>query len=431
MKSKLFFLAVAILGMVNTNNAQHKCISQDLYKQHLLQNPALAQYAQNAEVQTQHYVSKNIFDKHRKTRAIRYIPTVVHIIHRGEAIGTGSNISDAQVISQITALNKDFRLLNTDSLLPSHPFWNYTADCEIQFCLALRKVDGSPTNGINRVNMNGPVNGWDENGVDNTIKPTITWDDTKYLNIWVVKFDPSLGLLGYATFPGMSGQGLVINYTNFGTVGAVIAPYNKGRTATHEIGHYLNLYHIWGDDDNDDGVCQANECSGDDYVSDTPLQCEANYGCPNFPSVTCNNGVNGDMYMNYMDYSDDNCMNMFTFGQKARMLATLTNSRSTLLDATNKSCNWPTSTKDIFNTENNILISPNIVQQSFYINNNTASKINSIEIINTFGQSIKTIRNVYLQNNYSFDISEIACGTYFVKINLDNHVVCTKKITKL
>jgi hypothetical protein len=132
------------------------------------------------------------------------------------------------------------------------------------------------------------------------------------------------GLLGYAQFPGgpAATDGVVILNTAFGSVGTAAAPYNLGRTATHEIGHWLNLRHIWGD---------TEDCSGSDFVDDTPNAQQPNYGKPTFPHVSCNNAPNGDMFMNYMDYVDDDAMVMFTKGQIARMQATLAGPRNSLL----------------------------------------------------------------------------------------------------
>ncbi|MBU3677068.1 MAG: T9SS type A sorting domain-containing protein, partial [Chitinophagaceae bacterium] len=144
------------------------------------------------------------------------------------------------------------------------------------------------------------------------------------------------GLLGYAQFPGGASatDGVVINYTATGNIGTAAAPYNKGRTATHEVGHWLNLYHIWGDD--------GTGCNGSDLVGDTPNQGGPNYGCPTFPKLSCTNGPNGDMHMNYMDYTDDACMYMFTTGQKARVDALFAagGARAALL--TSNGCTPPT-----------------------------------------------------------------------------------------
>ena len=189
------------------------------------------------------------------------------------------------------------------------------ADCQIQFCLASKDPNGNTTTGIRRVKTTKSSFS-DNNYVKYTSKGgDDAWPAADYLNLWVCKL--SGGLLGYAQFPGgkAATDGVVITFTGFGTTGTAQAPYNLGRSATHEIGHWLNLRHIWGDD--------GTKCTGSDLVDDTPNQADENYGCPTFPNVSCNNGPSGDMFVNYMDYTDDRCMFMFTNGQKSRMYATL------------------------------------------------------------------------------------------------------------
>lgn len=273
-----------------------------------------------------------------KTASVVYnIPVIVHVIHNGEAVGSGTNISVAQIQSQIDVLNEDFRKLNADNSNVPAVWTSTSADCEINFCLATIDPNGNtlPTPGINRINRN--TMGWNTppysmSYVDNTIKPVTIWDPNDYLNIWVMNL--SGGLLGYATFPagstltglsapygGPTNDGVVILYDAFGRTGNVSAPYNLGRTATHEVGHWLGLRHIWGD----------SSC-GNDYCSDTPTQQTSNYGCPSGVQVSCSNGPNGDMWMNYMDYTNDACMYMFTNNQKARIQTCMANGtyRSTL-----------------------------------------------------------------------------------------------------
>ncbi|MFM7015242.1 MAG: T9SS type A sorting domain-containing protein, partial [Bacteroidota bacterium] len=236
------------------------------------------------------------------------------------------------------------RKLNADTNLIPSVFAGLATDCEITFCLAQTDPSGQPTTGIDRIDRNSK--GWtappfSQNYVDATIKPNSIWDVNKYLNIWVCPL--SGGLLGYATFPpsstntGLSSpfgtattDGVVIQYNAFGRVGTLDPTYNKGRSATHEIGHWLGLRHIWGD---------AN--CGTDYCTDTPTQSASNFGCPNFPSVTCSNGPNGDMFMNYMDYTDDPCMYMFTPNQKTRMVTTLTHTPFRVNLAASNRCNPP------------------------------------------------------------------------------------------
>ena len=245
------------------------------------------------------------------------LPVVVHIVHRAKE----ENISDAQVTSQIKVLNKDFRAMNTDKRNVPAPWNGLVIDANIAFVLADKDPKGQPTSGITRT-----VTSVEEFGADNKMKSKKTggadpWPKDRYLNIWVCKL--SGGLLGYAQFPGgpAATDGVVILHTAFGTGGVTQAPFNKGRTATHEVGHFLGLRHIWGD---------RNDGTGNDFVSDTPRAQEANMGTPTFPHISCDNGPHGDMFMNYMDYVDDRAMFMFTSGQVARMNATLAGPRKKL-----------------------------------------------------------------------------------------------------
>lgn len=288
--------------------------------------------------------------------AVITIPVIVHVIHNGEAVGSGSNISKAQIDSQIEVLNEDFRRTNPDASSTPSAFSSVAADCEIMFCPALVDPQGNTLAepGIDRINRNSkgfttpPYSS--TSYIDNTIKPNTYWDPNNYMNVWVLNLGG--GLLGYAQFPSnstLSGlntnggsattDGVVIGYKYYGSITKVNttqlqqgAPYNKGRTATHEIGHWLGLRHIWGD----------SNC-GNDFCGDTPTSQTSNYGCPNFPKITCSNGPNGDMFMNYMDYSDDGCMNIFTNNQKTRMVTVMNNAtrRSSLKNST--VCNSATS----------------------------------------------------------------------------------------
>jgi hypothetical protein len=245
------------------------------------------------------------------------IPVVVHVVHRTAE----ENISDAQVNSQIKALNRDFRAKNADKSSVPGGWKSLVTDTNIQFALATKDPGGKKTAGITRtattVASFAPDNGVKAKktgGVD-------PWPTDRYMNLWACNLGS--GLLGYAQFPGgpAATDGVVILYTAFGTQGTAKAPYNKGRTATHEVGHFFNLRHIWGD---------RNDCTGNDFVVDTPPAQQANFGKPKFPHITCNNGPDGDMFMNYMDYVDDAAMVMFSTGQVARMNATLAGPRKKL-----------------------------------------------------------------------------------------------------
>lgn len=277
------------------------------------------------------------------------IPVVFHVIHNGAAVGTGLNISDAQVLSQLQVLNEDYRKLNADTASIPAVFSGIKADCEINFCLAQTNPLGGATTGINRINYSTfgtTTPPFQKSYVDATIKPATIWNTNNYLNIWVVPNyrDGVFDLLGHATFPagsglaGLSGpfgtatsDGVVLWYRACGRVGNLDPTYDEGRTATHEVGHWLGLRHIWGD----------SNC-GNDFCADTPIQQAANYGCPTFPQVTCNNGPNGDMHMNFMDYTDDPCMYMFTLNQKTRVQTVMSNSPMRVALSQSTTCNPPT-----------------------------------------------------------------------------------------
>jgi pregnancy-associated plasma protein-A len=245
------------------------------------------------------------------------LPVVVHVVHREEA----ENISDAQVESQIEALNRDYRANNPDTSQVPAPWQSLVTDAKIEFELATKDPDGNPTNGITRTATTVAAFKPDDTVKSKSTGGADPWPTDRYLNIWACRLSASL--LGYAQFPGgpAATDGVVILSSAFGTEGSAKAPFNKGRTATHEVGHFLNLRHIWGD---------MNLCQGDDFVDDTPPAEASNAGKPRFPHVTCNNGPNGDMFMNYMDYVDDEAMCMFTVGQVARMNATLAGPRKKL-----------------------------------------------------------------------------------------------------
>jgi len=265
------------------------------------------------------------------------IPVVVHIVYSTAA----QNISDARVIEQLNVLNTDFAGLNANGSMYGFAS-TLKANCEVQFCLAQRTPTGAATTGIERkqttvssFGTNDAVKFAAQGGLN-------AWDPTKYLNIWVCNLGSSL--LGYAQFPtsGINSTfGVVIQYSAFGVTGAA-SPFNLGGTASHEVGHCFNLYHIWGDD--------GSACTGTDNCGDTPNQAAANTGCPAYPHVTCSNTPTGDMFMNFMDYSNDVCYSNFTPGQKARMqallisgglLASLTTSNG-CVPPTTGSCDPPT-----------------------------------------------------------------------------------------
>lgn len=269
----------------------------------------------------------------RRSDVVR-IPLVMHVLHHTAA----EELSDAQIKSQVAVLNRDFRKLNEDLTRVPEPFRPLVADVRVEFGLAVRDPNGEPTSGIVRRPTPVPVfqaDSLDPNRqileLDQKIKRregggSDAWPRDLYLNVWVCHMDRNP--LGYAQFPGgpADNDGVVIDYKCFGSTGTAEVPFDLGRTATHEIGHWLNLLHIWGDDGQD--------CFGSDEIEDTPNQAGPNQGTPSFPRVTCSNGPHGDLFVNYMDYTDDAGMVMFTEGQAQRMAAALNGPRVSILSST-------------------------------------------------------------------------------------------------
>jgi hypothetical protein len=275
------------------------CASMEVLAAELKDNPSLARKMQENEDQLKRFAA-------RATASAPYngtvnIPVVVNVIYNRNK--PQENISQAQIDSQIAVLNSDFSATNNDRNLIPSAFSNLVSNMDIRFTLAkvVRKSSTKTQWGTGSAMKKSGQGG---------ISPTTP---TQNLNIWVCNIGG--GILGFATFPGgnINIDGVVISPQYFGTTGYVSAPFNKGRTATHEVGHWLNLRHIWGDD--------GTGCTGSDQVADTPNAAGPNYGCPTFPKLSCSNGPTGDLFMNYMDYTDDACMYMFTPGQTQRARA--------------------------------------------------------------------------------------------------------------
>jgi hypothetical protein len=326
---KIILVTISFFFSYSFVSAQQKECGTMEYLEYLkTQDPQLENIMVQNEQALQNWIQTHPTSKSEKgKRTIITIPVVVHVVYSSPA----ENISAAQVLSQIAIFNEDFRRLNADTSDTPSVFAAVGADCEIEFCLATTDPNGNATSGITRTPTSttsfsgGTFNGvnWSNDGVKYTSSGGINaWNTSQYLNIWVC--DVANGLRGYAQFPGgpSSSDGVVVDFTRFGNIGtAAWAPFTI-RTATHEIGHWLNLSHIWGNN-----ILETSNC-GDDYCNDTPTESSSTYGCPTFPYNTysaCNSGANGEMFMNYMDYTD--CRNIFTKDQKARMIATINTSR--------------------------------------------------------------------------------------------------------
>jgi hypothetical protein len=312
------FAALVFALSIHSASAQERCGTK----------PGTTESAARFETWLYQQLKKKRAASNLRTQAPPYtIPVVVHIIHKGEPIGTGSNISDAQVLSQIKVLNQDFQRTNPDRINTPAEFAAVAGSMDITFVLAKRDPEGRASNGIVRVK--GTKNSW--TSADNyQLKSQSNWPSEDYLNIWVCDITD---FLGYAQFPvsnlpGLENSsnnaetdGVVISYAVFGSIDDgnfnLDPDYNKGRTTTHEVSHFFGLKHIWGDDDN--------ECTGTDHVADTPNQAGFTTGCPAHPRSTCNPAV-VSMFQNFLDYTDDRCMNLFTQDQVERMSVVLENS---------------------------------------------------------------------------------------------------------
>jgi hypothetical protein len=342
------------------------------------------------------------------------IPVVVHVLYNGSA----QNISEAQILTQLDILNRDFRRKNADTANTPQHFRSFAADCNITFALAKVNPQGFPTTGIIRKPTN--VTGF---SMDDDIKFSSSggdeaWDSDKYLNIWVGPM--SAGIVGYASAPGSdkNRDGVVIRYNAFGSIGAATPPYNKGRTAVHEVGHWLGLIHIWGD-----LLC------GDDLVDDTPTQQTYTRGCPTGTiTVSCGNAPNGNMYMNYMDLTEDACTNLFTRGQRERM-RTLFNDggpRHALLSSTASSdpgnpppVDIPVDPAD----DKKVRVYPNPAKSSVIVDFGGDESLlgKYVSVFNQYGQML--MYKVITSNRMTLSIGSLASGVYYVKVGDDKTTI--------
>ena len=394
---------------------QH-CSTWERQQAAMLKDPSVLERLKLSEAASFQWILANKDSK--KHAALTVIPVVVHVVYNTNK----QNISKAQVQSQLDILNDDFRRTNQDASNTPAVWSIISEDTNIEFCLATLDPSGNSTDGITRTktsvtafadpNMDD-VKTSSKGGIDN-------WDPTRYLNLWVAPLSGST--LGYATFPSDLAaspalDGVVIRYEAFGNTGTAgtgtYSANNLGRTGTHEVGHWLNLRHIWGDGD-------ANDC-GNDSVADTPDADSSNFGCPVFPlkvGEACTNDPNGQMFMNYMDYVDDSCMNMFSSGQAQRMTAAINLERSGLL--TSGACASTTSISTITRTP--FLFFPNPASDYLQVELPDPS---IIIIQNMLGIVLKEMKSV---STNRVDISQLPFGIYTLQIFNEKMFVSQKFI---
>ncbi len=392
------------------------CFSDEMLQQQIAANPALAFQREAIERFTQQWLLEN--DTRLSEKAVITIPVVVHIVWKTSE----ENLSDAQIQSQIEALNRDFRMKNTETRAVPAIFKPVLADVEIEFCLAQTSPDGNFTNGITRTQTSISMIGIKFNEGRRTICYTElggqdAWDTRYYLNIWVGKSAPIF--IGEASFPGMSvpaEDGIRIDPAYFGTIN-INPPYDLGRTLTHEVGHYFNLNHPWG------SKSENTDCMEDDQVADTPKQAFTYRGeCPAHPQISCGTA---DMFMNFMNYTDDACMAMFTLGQKARMLAALNGPRATLLQSTN--CDMPVSIREP-QVPIPFRLLENPARDHIYLQFNADfQEFVQLKIFNINGVSL--LQDSFFANGtYQRSINQLNSGIYFVILKTKTNIFHKKLI---
>ena len=346
------------------------------------------------------------------------LPVVVHIIHDGDETGISENIPDERVLSQLQVLNEDFgRIEGTRGYVEG----NAGVDTGIRFCLAQQDPDGNPTGGIVRHNL-GLANWNSMEIVDNDMKGATMWDPERYINIWVCRFGGQLAQVGgYAYFPEASGldglegaeanediDGIVMSFKAFGSSDTFPATtyfpeMDKGRSLTHEMGHYLGLRHIWGDE---------NSCDATDYCEDTPPVSGVHFMCE--AADTCPDDEHADMIENHMDYTPDVCKSIFTNGQKARMWTVLENAprRASLLES--NACEAPQMGVGEQEWKQDIGLYPNPANNVLNITGNDLEQAH-FEVYTLLGAVVVSGS----LNGSGIDISGLDSGLYMIKISLE------------
>ncbi len=397
-----FFLAVLSFGSAFAQSS--RCSTDEFLMAKFENNTALkAQYEETIDAirtASKHvHAMKMAMDD--EGDEIITIPVVFHIVHRLSS----QNISDERIFEQIDILNADYSGANTDIGSVPSDFSAFVGSSRIRFELASFDPDGNPTTGIERIATDSITFSMNDEGIKHSeLGGADVWTNTEYLNIWVGRIEN--GLLGYATPPNTasaSEDGVVIGYKYVGL--SSDASYNLGRTATHEIGHYLGLSHIWGP--------YGPSCSFDDNIADTPMQFDAHYANPGHPSISCNSA---DMFMNYMDYVEDEDMFFFTIGQVSNMETAVVNYRAGLMNSPALSIEETISVDDI-----KVHPVPVNSGSELFIQIPEMADVSQIKIIDLLGR-------VHVSQNVDSDVEEISIkvnglstGVYMLQLKgLDN-----------
>jgi hypothetical protein len=414
---RIFAFIFACIPLLAFTQQTRRCGTYEYWQLMKQDDPSLA-----TEEERINHEAREWMDTHRNRRdaaSVITIPVVVHILYHTDE----ENLSDAVVQSQIDVLNQDFARLNQDAILTPAVWQNTAAAVGIQFCLASIRPDSVPSTGIERKHTD--LTSWqsfndmkfeNQGGLN-------AWDRDHYMNIWVGNLEGNA--IGITQMPyGMTTaatDGMCISYKTFGRIGNHLdSRYNLGRTVTHETGHWLGLYHIWGDDS---GNCITTG-GGSDLMDDTPDQVDNTYDCPVFPVTdACSPAYPGIMFMNYLDYTDDACMNMFTNDQAAKMRYVLDNIRTTIRDNVS-SCSGA------ITVSLPIKLFPNPVSDDVLIHTyfNTPASV-EFSLKDIFGRElIHQQKSLTSYEIVPFNVTSIPSGVYVVSVNANNYSLTQKVI---
>ena len=427
-----FLLNAGFVFAQNSFTPKHdviRCINMEDYELQLQKQDSTRKVRRDAAVKMMNDWIANRKKDHKPDSVTNYnIPVVFHVLWNSAT--PAEQISLAQIKTQVKVMNEDYNRMNSDTTKTPLPFQPLAANFHITFCLAQTDPNGKLTSGVVYKQTSTTKFSNSNNGAKRpSLGGDTAWDPDKYLNIWVCNIYDQFGnqLLGYSEFPTTpldNTFGSVILYEAIGDSGYLpLAAYNLGRTVSHETGHLLNLHHPWGDDG---GLCPGQPGGVDDGAADTPPEGNSlndgygdgsgpTFGCPPFPYMdNCSTTSPGIMIENFMEYTDDNCMNLFTNDQYTIALAALNGPLSKLI--TSNTCVAPNAVEE-YSFNSSIAIYPNPSKGEFVIAFDNSSKLN-IQVVNVLGQIVAAQNSANITNhNYILDLTGQPNGMYFVKIS--------------